>query len=218
MNAAQKIIYKIDSYTPLFKVIETKRAQWFDNNFNVQQWLENDPLVLDIGSGVGDITKILQKYTSQRVIGLDIEDFRRSENRATSFFDFLRGDCNCLPFQNNVFDVVTLFWTLHHISKPINVLNEVNRVLKPSGQLIILEDLVDENSSTKKIITQLYDKIVNLEFSSHPHSNMSLKKWSSILSSNFPLQEIELRAIPWFTPMKLLQFGLLRYKKQNIEY
>lgn len=213
MNVAQKLIYKIDSYTPLFKVIETKRAQWFDNNFNVQQWLENDPLVLDIGSGVGDITKILQKYTSQRVIGLDIEDFRRLENRATSFFDFLRGDCNCLPFQNNVFDVVTLFWTLHHIPKPINVLKEVNRVLKPSGQLIILEDLIERDNALNKWTTQIYDKIINLEFSSHPHSNLSLKEWNSLITINFPFRAIELKSIPWFTPWKILRFGLLRFIK-----
>ncbi|MBZ0180293.1 MAG: methyltransferase domain-containing protein [Melioribacteraceae bacterium] len=213
MNSVQKLIYKLDKHTPLFKYIETKRANWFEKNFSVREWFKNNPSVIDLGSGVGDVTRILQKYTSKRIIGLDITDFRRLENKEIDYFDFIIGDCKNLPFSDNTFETVTVLWTLHHISDPFIVLQEINRILKPTGQLIILEDLIERDNALNKWTTQIYDKIINLEFSSHPHSNLSLKEWNSLITINFPFRAIELKSTPWFTPWKILRFGLLRFIK-----
>lgn len=47
-----------------------------------------------------------------------------------------------LPFDNNSFDLITCFGTLHHIPNVSFVLSELIRVLKPNGYLLIREPII----------------------------------------------------------------------------
>ncbi len=149
-----------------------------------------------------------------KVIGIDIEDFRRVGNKNGVNFHFCIANASRLPFSEKSFDCVTAFWTLHHINDPLKILQEIDRILKVGGQLIILEDLIENTQSFKGYLTKIYDKIINLEFSSHPHSNQSLDQWNRMITQKFNYQVIELLEIPWFTRFNLLKFGLLRYIKR----
>ena len=51
--------------------------------------------------------------------------------------DVLRGSGSELPFPDNTFDLVALLDTIEHIADELAVLNEVRRVLKPDGRVII---------------------------------------------------------------------------------
>lgn len=42
-----------------------------------------------------------------------------------------------LPFENESFDVVTMIAVLEHLEYPIEIMQEINRVLRPNGSLII---------------------------------------------------------------------------------
>ena len=77
MNALQKGVYWLDRYTSIFKFVETRRAAWFVRRFSPQQWLSGNESILDVGCGVGDITRRMAMLTSGTVIGVDREDFRR---------------------------------------------------------------------------------------------------------------------------------------------
>lgn len=213
MNRAQRLVYWLDKKTKIFEKIEISRADWFEKTFDLAQWFSNCNQILDIGAGVCDITKRICKYSNAKVVGIDIEDFRRKGNRKNIQFDFCITDASNMPFKNSSFDCVTVFWTLHHISNYNSVLKEIDRLLKNGGQLIILEDLVNDDFAFRGCLTRIYDKLVNLEFSSHPHTNQSLKEWDRFISNSYGYNSIELREIPWFTKWNLLKFGLLRYIK-----
>lgn len=47
-----------------------------------------------------------------------------------------------LPFENDVFDLVTIFGVLHHVPNVTVVLNELSRVLKPGGYMLLREPIV----------------------------------------------------------------------------
>ncbi len=47
-----------------------------------------------------------------------------------------------LPFENNSFDLITCFGTLHHIPNVSLVLGELIRVLKPDGNLLLREPII----------------------------------------------------------------------------
>lgn len=215
MNKAQKFIYWLDGRSSIFKVIENKRAEWFESKFNMELWFSKKENILDIGSGVCDITKKVSNYSKGNIFGIDHEDFRRQENKFSNIFKYVIADAIHIPFYNNTFDCITLFWTLHHIRDHKNVLDEVYRVLKNNGELIILEDLIDENIKFNSFLTKIYDRVINLEISNHPGSNKSLSAWNNMIKKNYDYTNIELTEIPWFTKFNLLKFGLLRYKKSK---
>jgi ubiquinone/menaquinone biosynthesis C-methylase UbiE len=50
---------------------------------------------------------------------------------------FVLGDAESLPFKDKSFDCVVCFWSFHHIVYPEMVLDEIKRVLKPNGLLVI---------------------------------------------------------------------------------
>lgn len=214
MNNAQKFVYWLDRKTSVFEKIETSRADWFENKFRISDWLRESRLILDIGAGVCDITRKLQENTKGKVIGIDIEDFRRIGNKTDFNFQFCISNASLLPFREKSFDCVTAFWTLHHLNDPLLVLQEIDRILKVGSQLIILEDLIDNTRDFNGYFTKIYDKVINLEFSSHPHSNKSLDQWNKTITEKFNYQALELLEIPWFTRFNLLKFGLLRYIKR----
>ena len=213
MTVGQKFVYWLDRHTTIFKKIETSRADWFEKTFPLEEWLEKDFKIIDIGAGVCDVTKKLQKYSKYPVVGIDNVDYRRIGNKKLNTFFYCISDATQLPFKNDSFDCVTIFWTLHHIATPFTALHEICRILKTGGQLIILEDLIDDGKKFKNFFTRIYDKLMNLEFSGHPHSNMSLAKWDKLIRQRFNFIPLQLKEIDWFTRMNLLKFGLLRYRK-----
>ena len=53
--------------------------------------------------------------------------------------DFLSGSGEEIPSEDNYFDSVVITWTLCSIPNPVQALQEIRRVLKPSGKMIFAE-------------------------------------------------------------------------------
>ncbi len=104
--------------------------------------------VLDLGCGVGAMTGQLRKYFSGvRLFAVDIEMSQLRVAQANHpIAVYVQADAAALPFRDETFDRIHASWLLEHVSSPVNVLQEVRRVLKRGGQCQFLE--VD-NSSLK---------------------------------------------------------------------
>lgn len=98
--------------------------------------------ILDIGSGTGGTTKLLEKYG--KVIGLEKDSFARSLAKKRGL-EIVKGEAEKLPFQKNTFNLITIFDVLYHKDiKNVNyVLKEVFRVLKPNGYILIIDSAFD---------------------------------------------------------------------------
>lgn len=82
--------------------------------------------VLDIGGGFRDRKREIES------IGLvTVLDIEKGEN-----VDVV-GNAHKLPFEKNVWDVVTLFMVLEHLYDPQIAIREINRVLKGEGLLLL---------------------------------------------------------------------------------
>lgn len=112
----------------------------------VMDLLDKGDKFLDIGSGEGNLVfKALSKFRS--VFGTDIATTRlkRAEKKANKLnpgfkkrVKFVFGDVdNKLPFAANKFDAITMVATFEHFFDPYHVIEEVGRILKPGGQLVI---------------------------------------------------------------------------------
>lgn len=101
-------------------------------------------LLLDAGCGTGNLLKaIRERYPSMSLHGID---FSRSmlERAAVKIPDVKLGqaDLNAsLPYPDGCFDVVTCINVLYAVAEPKETLEELRRVLKPGGVLIVSSPL-----------------------------------------------------------------------------
>jgi len=108
--------------------------------------LKGDERALDLACGTGDITFALgEKLPQGSAIGLDITkgmieiaEGKRRERNVTNV-SFQLGDIMSMPFEDASFDCVTCGYALRNVPDVELALVEINRVLKPGGQLISLD-------------------------------------------------------------------------------
>jgi len=98
---------------------------------------------LDAGCGTGEFTVRLAK-SGLDVVGLDIskksiEFVNRYAKRNNLRINGVVGDLEKLPFQSSSFDYCFCFGTLHHFLDFRNALEELHRVLKIGGKIVVVE-------------------------------------------------------------------------------
>jgi len=93
--------------------------------------------VLDAACGEGYGTAILSAAGAASVVGVDIDPEVVAHARARYGIDALAADVSELPFPADEFDLVVSFETIEHVADPERALDELARVLKPDGMLII---------------------------------------------------------------------------------
>ncbi len=96
--------------------------------------------ILDVACGTGDLSIALFENIGAGVTGLDfcrpmLERAARKQPRIA----FVEGDALRLPFDEGVFDAVTIAFGLRNLSSVERGLSELQRVLKPDGWAVILE-------------------------------------------------------------------------------
>jgi ubiquinone/menaquinone biosynthesis C-methylase UbiE len=106
----------------------------------------------DLGCGTGNfIEKQIPEF--QEVIGLDITRGMISVCKAKGLGDkacFLVADAENLPFQDNVFDMVTMHAALHHVPSPLSCLREIYRVLPNDGIMYIDHEQNTEQMTSRR--------------------------------------------------------------------
>lgn len=98
-----------------------------------------DDLILDLGCGTGHSSYLLSNG-GYRVVGSDLSPLFLSQKRGacTSVLHFAAADAFELPFPSETFDIVASFQFIEHIPDVPQVLNEMDRVLRPDGLLVVV--------------------------------------------------------------------------------
>jgi ubiquinone/menaquinone biosynthesis C-methylase UbiE len=110
------------------------------HRYVVAQQVAQDKIVLDLACGEGYGAALLSTV-AQEVVGVDLDPEAIDHARATyGHLERLRFECcdgtrTRLPDAS--FDVVVSFETIEHVAEQEALLNEIRRVLKPEGILII---------------------------------------------------------------------------------
>ena len=110
----------------------------------LSQSLPPNASILDVACGTGDLALTLSKALNVRVIGadfcrpmLEIAAAKAAQTKAS--IPFIEADALALPFSDGSFDAVTIAFGLRNLASVEDGLRELRRVLKPSGQIAILE-------------------------------------------------------------------------------
>jgi ubiquinone/menaquinone biosynthesis C-methylase UbiE len=95
--------------------------------------------VLDAGCGVGYGTEVLVDGGASSAVGVDISDhaIAAARSRAGAALRFEVGDVERLPMPDGSFDLVTCFEVIEYVQHPERALDELRRVLRPGGVLLI---------------------------------------------------------------------------------
>ena len=115
--------------------------------------------VLDIAGGTGDLAiKFRKKVGSEgKVILSDINGSMLFEGRKNLLnhgvidVHFVQANAESLPFEDNIFDCVSIAFGLRNVTHKDAALKQMHRVLKKGGTLLILEFSKVENKTLEKI-------------------------------------------------------------------
>jgi ubiquinone/menaquinone biosynthesis C-methylase UbiE len=104
--------------------------------------LSGEERALDVGTGAGELALALAPLVAS-VVGLDLvpEMLAQAASRAPANVELVEGDAAALPFARDAFDLVCSARTLHHLARPELVVAEMNRVLRPGGTLLVVDQL-----------------------------------------------------------------------------
>ena len=101
--------------------------------------------VADIGCGEGDLTLLLARF-AKHVTAVDLSaqmlrvvQERSIETGVAGCVAVEQGDLEKLPLKANSMDAVFVSQVLHHAARPAKALKEATRILKPGGQMIVLD-------------------------------------------------------------------------------
>jgi sterol 24-C-methyltransferase len=131
--------------------------------------LAANSLVLDAGSGMGEVARAFASRHGLIVEGIDILDFNIEEALLRSAKKGLQartrfnwGDYHSIAFADQTFDGVYTVETLVHAADSRQVLREFFRVLKPGGHIVLAEysrapdsELSDQALSTLQAVCEI---------------------------------------------------------------
>jgi ubiquinone/menaquinone biosynthesis C-methylase UbiE len=104
-------------------------------------------ILVDIGCGPGLLTMLIaRRHPGLHVVGVDAADemIQTADSNATSLglsnrVEFRPGDVAELPMADGTVDFAISTLSLHHWSDPGHGFGEIQRILKPGGQLLLFD-------------------------------------------------------------------------------
>ncbi|HEY3304021.1 MAG TPA: class I SAM-dependent methyltransferase [Candidatus Binatia bacterium] len=139
--------------------------------------------VLDLACGPGFVALEFAKHARQ-VVGVDLTAEMLRKARALARregFDnatFRRADVSRLPFADGSFDLVVTRASFHHFPQPEQVLNEMVRVLKRNGKILI-SDNTSKNDPEK---SRWQNRLEKMRDPSHVEM-IPLRKWRKLFKN-----------------------------------
>ena len=145
--------------------------------------LRGDEEVLDIGCGAGH-TALAFATRAGRVEALDLTEAmlaqarRLARERGALNVRFRLGDAEALPYPDASFDRVTARQCMHHFPDPGRALDEIARVLRPGGALLLVDSIAPE----APVLDTFLNTIELLRDPSHVRDH-SVSQWLAMLEA-----------------------------------
>ena len=174
--------------------------------------------VLDVAIGTADLTiEMLRRGKAEQVTGIDLSDQmmaigqKKTDKYQMSNVRFIHANAQQMPFEKDTFDAVTCAFGCRNFQDLDEGLREMYRVLKPGGQVTILEFSYPSN----RLVRALYDiyftrvlpwigRVVSRDKTAYIYLNRSVKSfcWGETFAQH--LHEAGFEQAQWTT----LTFGI----------
>jgi ubiquinone/menaquinone biosynthesis C-methylase UbiE len=134
---------------------------------------------VDIGCGNGSLIAAIKKKATITAFGVDISPNMIEECKKrypNIHFEVSSGEL--LPFEDSIFDCVTMCCVLHHLHSPETFFMEANRILKSGGILIIGEPWMPV------VVRQVTDAIISPLLKAGDNKLFSHKRFQSFFTDH----------------------------------
>jgi ubiquinone/menaquinone biosynthesis C-methylase UbiE len=129
-------------------------------------------IILDIGcGGGGTVYELAKTALNGKVYGIDFSDesvkvswIKNKRFIQAGRVGIQQGSVSYLPFSGSIFDLITAVNTHNYWSNLVTDLQEVFRVLKPDGKLIIIGSMYEGGKHDKR--NQKYAELIEIAFPS----------------------------------------------------
>ena len=132
--------------------------------------------IVDVATGTGDLAIALTSIPSATITGIDIAvemleigKQKITQRKLDRKINMIVGDAESLPVADKTVDVVTVAFGVRNFGNLHKGLTEIHRILKPEGQLFVLETSVPKNLLFRlgyKLYSSLFLPLVGRLFSS----------------------------------------------------
>jgi len=130
--------------------------------------LSNPKLILDVASGTGDLAlEAARILKPQHIVGIDISEGMLAVGRKkidkknlTKIIQLQTGDSENIDFLENHFDAVMAAFGVRNFENLEKGLSEMYRVLKPGGEIVILEFSRPQKFPIKQLYHLYFFKIL----------------------------------------------------------
>jgi len=104
-------------------------------------------IMLDVATGTADFAlEAAKTLQPEKIVGVDIANkmleigrVKVKRKHEQDVITLVQGDSEALDFEDNLFDAITVAYGVRNFEHLEKGLAEMNRVLKPGGQLVVLE-------------------------------------------------------------------------------
>jgi SAM-dependent methyltransferase len=149
---------------------EATRAIWM--RVFAEQLPSRRPLtIVDLGSGTGRLTPELAATFGGPVHGVEPSSKMRAIAEAAGphpGVDYLAGDAAHIPLEADAADAVVMFFSFHHVPDRAAAANEIARVLRPDGRVLIHGGFADRMPSRPVWWHQFFPRALEIELEMYP--------------------------------------------------
>ena len=124
--------------------------------------------ILDVATGTGDFAlEIYKRLKPEKIIGIDISTgmlkvgkTKVEKKQLSHIIEFQEGDSEDIKYEDNFFDAATVAFGVRNFENLQKGVNEMYRVLKPNGELIVLEFSRPEKFPIKQLYNFYFKRIL----------------------------------------------------------
>jgi ubiquinone/menaquinone biosynthesis C-methylase UbiE len=146
---------------PIYKKLTRKRSR--DFAAHLAKLIPEQSKVLDFGCGnMYTSQELLKVRPTLNIMGIDVIKDQNLDEQFLSDerLNFTLLKTKELPFPDNHFDVAFALTVMHHTDDPEYYLSELKRVTKPTGSIILIEEMY--HNQLDKLVIFSHDWILNI--------------------------------------------------------
>ena len=154
--------------------------------------------LLDIGCGTGTLLRsVIRLYPSVTAVGIDLSPAMLAVARPNlpPTVQLLPADATALPFRAHTFDIAVSSSSYHYWPDPVSGLQEIARVLRPAGRLVIT-DWCDDYWACK-----LCDRVLRLVNRAHRRIFGASACRAHLAAASFEVTALDRYKVSWLWGM-----------------